>query len=114
VLGVGRVDLDLGAEPADVDVDEPAVTEVVVPQIRSRSCSRLNTRPDAEASSTRRRNSVFVRWISWLPLRTTPSSGMISSSPKRSRVRPGSVARARRRRARMRADSSFGWNGLVT
>ena len=45
--------------------------------------SRLNTRPGLDASSTSRRNSVLVRWISSPLRRTTPSSGMISRSPNR-------------------------------
>ena len=45
--------------------------------------------------------------------RTTPSSGTISRSPKRRCGELTSEVRARRSRARIRADSSFGAKGLV-
>ena len=100
---------------ADVDIDESAVSEVVVAPGRAPAAARARA-PCREltASSQSSRNSVRVRCTSSPLLRTTPASGMISRSPNSSCTSPGSPTRARRSRARMRAASSLGSKGLVT
>ena len=69
--------------------------------------------PFVIASSTSTRNSVLVRCTSRPLRRTTPSSGTISRSPKRRWGELTSDVRARRSRARIRAESSSNANGLV-
>ena len=114
VARVGRVGLDLGAQAADVDVDQATVTEVAVAPDPLQQDLAAETRPGLEASSTSRRNSVLVRWTSSPSRSTTPSSGTISRSPNlQVGDRPDRLVRARRSSARMRADSSLGANGLV-
>ena len=53
VARIGRVPLDLGAQPVDVGVDIVLVPSNVVPQTASRSCMRLNTRPGLRAKIER-------------------------------------------------------------
>ena len=113
--GVGRVGLDLGAEPPHVDVDQPSVTEVVVPPDPVERCSRLSTLPGWSASSHSSRNSVRVQWTSTPSRRTTPCLGLdLHVSEAEDRVFGSSVGRDRLRRARIRAASSLATKGLVT
>ena len=113
VARVGGIDLDLGAQPADVDVDEAAVAEVVVlpdavEQLLAAEHLAAVEGQLAEQPELGLGQVDLVAGLEHLAL-LGDQLEVAEHEPLVAHL----TGRMRRSKARIRADSSFGANGLV-